>query len=73
MWDCVELLKSVNPLVADFKMACEQFEAENVKNGQVVISANVKPASEHKRCFNLQVIEINIILTMSICNIIIII
>ena len=66
MWDCVALQKRVNPLVADFKMACEQFETENVKNGRVVISANAKPASEHERRYNLQVIQFNSILIIII-------
>ena len=58
MWDCVTLLKMVNSLVADFKMACEQFETDNVKNGRVVISANEKPASEHERRYNLRTLQV---------------
>ena len=41
MRDCVTLLKRINPLVADFKMVCQQFERENIKNGCVVISENI--------------------------------
>ena len=72
MWDCVALQKRFNPLVGDFKMACEQFATENVKNGRVVISANAKPASEHERRYNLQVIEFKTILLIIIIIIIII-
>ena len=64
------MLKRVNPLVRDFKMACEQFAEENIKGGRVVISADARPSSEHERRYNLQVIEIDIfVVSYSIINI----
>ena len=51
----VRVLKRDNPLVADFQMACEQWEAEGVRDGRLVISAKARPAGEHARLYNLQV------------------
>ena len=51
----VGVLKRDNPLVADFRMACEQWEAEGVRDGRLVISAKARPAGEHARLYNLQV------------------
>ena len=70
MWNCVSLLKRVNPLVRDFKMACEQFAEENIKDGRVVISADARPSLEHERRYNLQVIEFaKFVVSCSIINI----
>ena len=48
-------MKRDNPLVADFSMACEQWEADGVRDGRLVISAQARPAGEHARRYNLQV------------------
>ena len=70
MWNCVSLLKRVNPLVRDFKMACEQFAEENIKDGRVVISADARPSLEHERRYNLQVIKFaKFVVSCSIINI----
>jgi hypothetical protein len=52
----VGLVKKHNPLVADFVMACEQWTAEGVQDGRLVISAKERPAGEHERRYNLQVL-----------------
>ena len=50
-------LRRENALVADFTMACEAFEQQQVKDGRVVISTRAKPAEGHERTYNLQVVH----------------
>ena len=57
MWRVVTILRRENALVADFTMACEAFEQQQVKDGRVVISTRAKPAEGHERTYNLQVVR----------------
>ena len=59
MWEVVAVLRRENSLVSDFKMACEAFEQQQVKEGRVVISTRAKPADAHERTYNLQVVNLN--------------
>ena len=61
MWQVVAILRRDNALVADFTMACESFEEQQVKEGRVVISTRAKPADAHERTYNLQVVTCNIV------------
>ena len=61
MWQVVAVLRRDNALVADFTMACESFEEQQVKEGRVVISTRAKPADAHERTYNLQVVTYNIV------------
>ena len=55
MWKVVAILRRENALVADFTMACEAFDQQEVSDGRVVISTKAKPAEAHERTYNLQV------------------
>ena len=55
MWKVVAILRRENALVADFTMACEAFDQQEVSDGRVVISTKAKPAESHERTYNLQV------------------
>ena len=55
MWKVVAILRRENALVADFTMACEAFDQQEVSEGRVVISTKAKPAEAHERTYNLQV------------------
>ena len=61
MWRVVAVLRRENSLVADFRMACETFEQQQVKDGRVVISTSARPADGHERTYNLQVVSFNIV------------
>ena len=61
LYTVVAVLRRDNALVADFTMACESFEEQQVKEGRVVISTRAKPADAHERSYNLQVVSYNIV------------